>query len=445
MHKKLYHRYFLLTVLICVLIAGCKKDGNPVKNDGPKAKLTLTYGNGQSGIYGQDLHDSLVIKIVPPAGLKASQYTIKFNMVQGNGLIESANSNNFLINPPDINGLVQIKWRLGCNNPNQKVTLYLYADSTFNYNTGLPTGLPDDSLTISASGTKPSGWGRACGCGAPTYNSKITSFDKKTLYMANNGLYSSTDGGINWYKVTGMPYWATIMDVQFNSQGWMYVLTANNGIYYTKDKVTWQAINNGLLDTRTPTSFLVTDDALFVSFYFDGPYITTNNGGFWQLVLVGFGSQRFYLITHKSGGYIYLFNDWGNLIVSKDVGKTWQEIPLPSQYVNYQAYDLEIGPDGNLYIGSDQATIAIVSPTTGQGSYRSFYQYNASDQPANNIQFFNNNIYFLLNDNPQPGIYNINNNWGKVDLGFTQAINSYYIRQEGTFLLFSTDGFYYNN
>jgi len=264
--------------------------------------------------------------------------------------------------------------------------------------------------------------------------------------MANNGLYSSTDGGINWYKVPGVPNWQTVMDVQFNSKGWMYILTANNGVYYTQNQKNWTAIDNGLLDMRSPTMFLVTDNLLMVSFYFDGPYLTTNGGGFWQKLLVGYGSQRFYLAKQHPNGDLYLFNDWTNLLMSRDTGKTWQLIPTSGQTVNYAAYDLEIAPDGTIYVGSDGATIANFSPETNQWAYQSFYQYNASTQAVNNIQFYNNKVYFLVNTSPNSGIYNgTANNYTKINTGFNGTISYYFIKPDGTFLLGSNDGFYYHN
>ena len=428
--------YFLILLLTWLQLA-CKKENHAPAGAGPKGHLTLITGNNQSGTYGQDLADSLVVKIVAPSGSSSSKYSIQVNMAQGNGLIEGIVPNEFLSATLN-NGVITLKWRLGCDNPAQKVRVYLYADSLI-YNNNAASGVPDDSLTINASGSKPSGWGRSCGCGTPAYNAKIS------LYLASNGLYSSVDGGTNWYAVKGVPYWSSVTDVQFNDKGWMYVLTANNGIYFSQDIKTWQAINNGILDMRTPTAFTVAGNLMFVSFYFDGPYMTSNNGAFWQKFLVGYGSQRCYLIRRHPNGNIYMFNDWNDLLVSKDTAKTWQLIPLNGQLLNYSAYDLEIGPDGNLYLGSDAATLAIISPLTGQGTFRSFYQYNASTQPTNNINFYNGDVYFLLNANPQPGIYSVNNNWSILNLGFTKTITSYYIRQDGSFLLYSYDGLYYRN
>jgi photosystem II stability/assembly factor-like uncharacterized protein len=437
---------YLLILLTLGILASCKKSSTPRPSSTVKGKLLLVSGNAQAGTYGQDLQDSIIVKITPPAGKAVSKYTIRFAMTQGNGLIENVNmdyTNPYLVNP---DGSAKFKWRLGCDNPSQKITVYLYADSLINYNTSTANAAADDSLIISASGNKPNGWGRSCGCGIPNYNMKIATFDKKTLYMANNGLYSSTDGGVNWYKVKSAPNWSSIQDVQFNSKGWMYILTGNNGVYYTQDEQNWTAINIGILDLRTPTMFLVTDDLLMESSYFDGPYLSTNNGGFWQKLLVGYGSQRYYLAKQHPNGDLYLFNDWTNLLRSRDTGKTWQEIPTTGHTVNYAAYDLEIAPDGTVYIGSDAATISHFYLQTNQWTYQSYYQYNASTQAVNNIQFYNNNVYFLVNTSPNAGIYDgANDTYTKINTGFNNTISYYYIKPDGSFILGNYDGFYYRN
>ncbi|OCX52275.1 hypothetical protein BEL04_12420 [Mucilaginibacter sp. PPCGB 2223] len=423
---------------------GCKKDNNPGNSSASKGTLALKSGNSQSGVYGRDLTDSIIVKVTPAAGLALNKYVIKFNMAQGNGQIENILSQfyNGTIGP---DGLVRIKWRLGCDNPSQKLVIYLYNSSLINLNTGVATAGPDDSVTVSATGTKPTGWARACGCGTPTYNAKIATFDKKTLYMANNGLYSSADGGINWYKVTNAPNWSSITDVQFNSKGWMYILT-NTGVYYTQDQQNWIAINNGILYPGSPTMFMVTDNVLMVSFYSDGPYLSTNNGGFWQKLLVGYGSQRYYLAKQAPNGSIYLFNDWTNFLTSANNGQTWQLISTTGQTVNYAAYDLQIAPDSSIYIGSDNATIANFSPARNQWTYKSYYQYNASTQAVNNIQFYNNKVYFLVNTSPNAGVYNGTvNNYTKINTGFTATISYYFVKPDGTFILGSGDGFYYHN
>ncbi len=67
----------------------------------------------------------------------------------------------------------------------------------------------------------------------------------------------------------------------------------------------------------------------------------------------------------------------------------------------------------------DSVTISAITPDTYTGDVHSYCQWNASAQEVNNIQFYNNDVYYLVNFTPTPGIYRKNNNWGgPIDLGF---------------------------
>jgi hypothetical protein len=140
-----------------------------------------------------------------------------------------------------------------------------------------------------------------------------------------------------------------------------------------------------------------------------------------------------------------LFNDFNNLLVSSDNGDSWNSVGLAYQYAPNINYDLEIDKDGTLYIGADNATISAVTPGTYTGQVHSYYQWNGSSQAVNNIQFYNGDVYYLVNSTPTPGIYRKNNNWGgPIDLGFNQTIRYYYIKNDGNFLLVA-DALYYKN
>src|ERR1700740_421750 len=124
------------TILILALfgtLAACKKGNGPNPQSKNKARLTLLGGNSQSGAYGQDLADTIVLKVVPPAGMALNKYTVIYTMTQGNGLVEAYTpqyTNYNLINP---DGTVKIKWRLGCNTPSQKLTISVYPDRLISF------------------------------------------------------------------------------------------------------------------------------------------------------------------------------------------------------------------------------------------------------------------------------------------------------------------------
>ncbi|MBU2555745.1 MAG: hypothetical protein KKF98_14925 [Bacteroidetes bacterium] len=433
-----------LFVLPFFFLLSCHKDEISPTQKAAFGKLEITHGDNQSGYFGEYLSDAIAIKA--SSNSVHRKYLIKWEMIQGNGSIEQGHydyGKDFFV---DSTGILEIKWRLGCDNNIQKVKMILYVDSARNeYNYLNYYSKPSDSLIISANGTKPIGWARSCGCdNLDSYSSKIVSYDNNTLYLVNQGLYSSKDDGLNWYEVEGVPELGNVVDAEFNSLGWLYILTRDNGICYTKDFISWQFINNGILDYRNPTTFFVDDTTLFVSFYFDGPYKTSNNGEFWRKLLVDTHGDRYYHINRHPNGDLYVFDKWDNFWHSTNNGENWVEIDLDYNFTNYKVEDFIIGIDGTLYIGSGDATISIVSSDTYTGTTHSFYEMNNSSQHVEDIQIVNDIVYFTVNGNPTPGIYS-SQNWQRLELGFEGGISNYYLKKDGAFLILSNDGWYYYN
>lgn len=431
-----------LLVLPIFLLLSCEKDEISPTQKAALGKLEVIHGDNQSGYFGEYLSESIVIKA--SSNNVHRKYLIKWEMIQGNGSIEQGYYDYGEEYYVDSTGLLEIKWKLGCDNNIQKVKLFLYVDSTEN-NYGLTYYTqPSDALILTSNGTNPIGWGRSCGCeNLDTYYSKIISFDNNTLYLISRGLYISTDDGLNWNKMEGVPDWDNIVDAQFNSFGWLYVLTRDNGICYSKDLQNWEFINNGILDHRYPEAFLVEDSTLFVSFLFDGLYKTSDNGGFWRKLLVG-GGGEYYGISRHPNGDLYVFDKWSDLFVSKNFGYAWEAVAIEYKYVNSPVYDLEIDNNGFIYIGANDATISKLSSDTYTGEIHNYYEMNHSSQHIEDIKILNNIVYFTVNGNPTPGIYS-SQNWQRLELGFNGRISNYYLKKDGTFLLISDDGLYYYN
>lgn len=433
--------FMYASLSLCLLAIGCKKEDTNSVNNGT-GRISLVKGGNQSGVFGELLKDTITLKIT--SSNNKDHFKISYSLLQGNGRVEQ---NGYTYTAPlilDSAGTINVTWRMGCDNNVQKLVFYVYTDSL---NNGNFYNSPSDSIVVTASAVKPNGWCRACGYfgNVDAYTSKIISHDNSTLYLINYGLYSSVDGGLNWYKVNGVPNENEIVDAAFNSQGWLYLLTKMHGIYFSKDMHNWTAINNGILDMRDPTAFYVDDSTLFVSFYFDGPYRTTDNGGLWKKLLVGGGSQRFYLFNRHPNGSIMLFDDWNDLKVSTDNGDTWSVVNIDYKYKQYKVYDFKIDAQGLLYIGADEASISVLDPGTYQGTVHSNYQWNASTQPVNNITLAGNDVYYLENASTVPGIYSKSNNWSLIDIGFTNPINYFYLKQNGAFVIGSQGWLYYNH
>jgi len=424
-------REFIIMLVLFIAIMGCeKKNTNP---EPEKLIIEIVHGNGQSGVYNSLLHDSLVVKVTDIKGNPVSKAPVSFVLKTGNGKI----SPDWVFT--DALGLGYVYLTIGCNSEYNELTAYLN-DSISNR---------IDSVTFSATALLPNGWGKSCGIEYTGPFETVFREHNGTIYLANyDMIYTTNDGGISWQEYENMPpisYHSDIFDIQFNSKGWMYIATEDDGIFYTEDYATWHQINNGILDHRDPMTFLVEDTCLFISFYFDGLYRSTDNGKFWRKLLVNGGySERYVFINRHPNGDLYLFDKWDDFWRSSDNGNNWNRVPLDYKYTNYEVEDFIIDKDGTLYIGAGDATISIVSSETYQGNMHSYYEWNASTQHVEDIKIIDDIIYYTVNGNPEPGIYS-SQNWDRIDLGFENPIYAYHLKTDGTFLIASSDGVYYYN
>jgi hypothetical protein len=443
--KKNINLILVVFQLTLFLISGCEKEKTDISKTITYGNLKIIKGDNQSGTFGEILKDSIKIKASSTSNHR--RYQIKYEMVQGNGVVYHNYSFASPVLSVDSTGILKLRWRLGCDNAVQSIRFLLYVDSAKS-KYGMYSYFKDPSatITITSNGEKPVGWGRACGCeNFNIHSTRIITYDNKTLYLVSRGLYSSTDGGVNWKKVEGIKNWQFILDAKFNSKGWMYVTTENDGICYSKDMKRWDYINNAVLDYRYPTSILVEDSVMYAGFLFGGLYKTSDNGNFWRRLLIpGLGSKYFEISRHLNGD-IYLFDDDDNLIVSNDFGKHWKRLSIDPKYTHYEIYDIEIDKNGKIYIGAGDATISILDPISYQGEFHNYYQLNHSSQNIDHIQVTDNDVYFLVNGTPLPGLYSKSFSWGLVNTGFAKPVRYYYPKPDNTFLLLSDDGLYYFN
>ena len=426
---------FAFALILLIAITGCEKENSdPEPNvDQAGLELEIVYGNGQFGVFNDRLQDSLVVRVLDRHGKLVAKAPVSFELEAGSGNI----SPDWVTT--DSLGLAYVTWTLGCDNNNNEVTAYLSNSTSDRI----------DSVTFTANASLPRGWGKSCGIAHTGQYETVFREHKGQIFLANyDMIYTTDDGGVNWYEIENMPPLSThsgIFDIQFNDKGWMYVATEDDGVFYTEDYETWHRINTGIFDHRDPTTFLVEDTNLFISFYFDGLYRSTDNGQSWHRLLIdGESHERYSFINRHPNGSLYLFDKWNSFWRSSDNGDNWDRIPLDYRYTNYEVEDFIIDESGTLYIGAGDATISILSSETYKGITHSFYEMNHSSQHVEDIKIDNGKIYFTVNGNPTPGIYG-SENWNKLDLGFMGGVNTYHLKEDGTFLIASYDGVYYYN
>src|SRR4051812_36041460 len=185
-------KYFKTVCFAVLFFISCKKESAEHVAAAGTGKIEITKGNNQSGLFGEVLNDTLVLKIT--SANPTDHFLVTFVQVHGNGQLEQVGS---VVNYPltrDTAGMIRVNWRMGCDAATQKLRFYVFTDSTGGFNSYHHT--PSDSVDVTATAVKPSGWCRACGYGkVDAFEAKIVTADNNTLYLINNGLFSSTDGG----------------------------------------------------------------------------------------------------------------------------------------------------------------------------------------------------------------------------------------------------------
>ena len=418
---------------------GCDKEPFESTYGIHNANLEVIIGNNQTGSLGDFLPDSLVLKAT--ANIKNRNFMARCEPISGNGYVAKGR----FYSPrtefkSDSSDHITIHWKLGGDLEVQAIKIKLYIDSTIINGIQIYNNAPFDSVTVYATGSVNNGWLRASGCeNLHPVTAKIVSFDTKTLYLNNRGLFSSTDGGLNWQPVEGVPDNIYITDMQFNSNGWMYLLTQNSGICYSKDLKNWTFINNGIIDYKSPSLLRVEDSIMFVNYSSDGLYYTRDNGEFWHLLLVNTNN----LERHPNGA-LYLYDIWDDLFVSNDNGVSWQKLVYENQQINSSISSFKIDSAGDLYIACGQTKLTKISTKTQAIESHSFYQDNIFSQYVDDITFSHGTVYFTVQGSPSPGIYS-SKQWEKLELDFNKEVFNYYPKADGTFLIFSSQGLYYRN
>ncbi|CAA9242676.1 MAG: GH74 [uncultured Cytophagales bacterium] len=436
-------------LFLLVAMAACHTNDDlpPARPSG--ASLELVKGDGQKGQFGALLADSLVMRILVRDTTLRNKLTVTYKMKTGNGYVEEYHSGF----PgtglrPDAKGIVRGRWSLGCNSTTQAVTFYLYPDSCTGY---VPDARckPLDSLTFEATAGKPTGWSRACGIGfVDPYGSAFTACAGKVYAVAGGKAYRSEDDGVNWTELSPPAGNDPVKLLKCNGQGHVYVVTENQGVFYSKNQGgSWTEINNGILDHRYPLDLVVEDNTLFVSFNFDGLYRSTNNGAFWRKLLVGgrYGEEYAH-VTRMPSGDLYLFDKWSKLFKSTNNGDNWLLQDLGHNYARSPAGDMAADQAGNLVIASSyDGYLAVLSPATLTGSVTSFYTPEThSTCMVYQITPARDKLYFLVSGNLKPGVYSgTPGNYAHAHPDFTGQVSSFFVRPDGSLLLGSHSGVYY--
>ncbi|MBM2816474.1 MAG: BNR/Asp-box repeat protein [Ignavibacteria bacterium] len=199
----------------------------------------------------------------------------------------------------------------------------------------------------------------------------VYSFDKIVLAgTPGNGIFVSTDNGLNWEPRNNGLGNFYINDIT-SYKGFLYAAT-NKGIYHSKDLAsTWELIDDSMKDSSI-RSVKFSDNNIYVYIYneyYNYLYYSTDNGRSWENIPLSYST---YSLPIFRGDTIYFGNDF-----SIDFGKSWH-------YSGFKMVDAIVS---YLYSGK-KAIYALISGYAGG----SCINYSTND--GKNWNVFNVNLEY---------------------------------------------------
>lgn len=421
---------FILPFFILVFACSKKDDPNPAKY----ATLSIESGGGKAGVVGETLRDSIMIHVsssVPH--IKLDHFYLQVENIGGQV-------------PVNQKGHASFKWTLGCDDTNQSIRVYLYYSDSCGYKKGIYRCQVVDSISATATASLATGWNRSCGVGGTDrFQTKLRSHGND-LYALNHGvLYKKVSQlGISWVPLKNVPS-LQVNDFNFNSSGRMYITSQWDGIFYSDDLQTWTSINFGISDPGAPSAIMVEDSVVYASFSSGSLFRLRKGQTDWKKLPI---SGR--LVTRHPNGDLYLCKDY-DVWISTNWGDTWRQYWVDASYINLTISDMKINSAGLICVGADNATLTVLSPQPNGSSVHTYFSSQSfSSQDVSNIMFNGSDIFYLVNNTNNPGIYS-SQGWTKVDSGFETQIFQHSIQgfcfdpSNGGLVIVSTDGFYFKN
>ena len=169
-------------------------------------------------------------------------------------------------------------------------------------------------------------------------------------------LFISTDDGAAWFVKWSNDIGITCLEVDLNSDD-IYAGTGYDGIYLSTDLGdTWMKISGAVPNNLVSALALDSDGVLFDATWGDGMFRSTNSGGSWEQINVGFVYPRLYNMTLNSKDHIFVGTDEG-VFRSEDSGNSW--ISVNNGIEDEAIYSLAINQNDFIFAGLPAYGVAV--------------------------------------------------------------------------------------
>ena len=376
-------RTFIFVILLFVTGFSCKKkDAAPVSPPVEKGKTELLSGDGQTGMPGRPLYDTIIIKITPQKPGDEQHYTYTFTTSPGGYVFATASL---------VNGIYYIKaiWTLGNDTTVQAAKFYLYADCMQTSCTTL------DSLTIQATTARP--W-------HAIFSDTGTSGEFWDLHFSdaqhgivvgngNTGLLITDDGGATWSYQNAIRN--DFYQLAFTGSDTGIAIVTNNYAYFTNDggrTFTQGKWTPPITGHRSSTDYCMLNKDTIFSVGLQG-YIekSVDGGGSWKQYTAFNFINQLYSISNIGVRTLFACGEAGKVIKTTDGGDTWRELPVQLNNYLKKIYFLNT----NVGFASGQYG-ALIRTTNGGSSWsviKTGLRFTISE-----IRFFSDNTGYIVSD-----------------------------------------------
>jgi photosystem II stability/assembly factor-like uncharacterized protein len=178
--------------------------------------------------------------------------------------------------------------------------------------------------------------------------------------MDADGVYKSTDGGLNWTAINNGLANLNIRVLVLHPQGptTIYAGTSTGGVFKSTDGGdSWSAANSGLanLNLRALAVNPQNPAIIFAATSTGGVFKSTNGGENWNEANSGLSNLngRSLAIDIQSPATMFVGTQGGGIFKSTDSGESWKAILSGLSYKNFQTIALDPRSPEILYAGTD--------------------------------------------------------------------------------------------
>lgn len=330
-------KFFYLVPVVAGFFFGCKKDKKGPIDPPAGLYLQVTKGNNQADTVGNQLKDSIVVKVAN-GGTAMAGYTVQFKRsgCQDQVVTEATTSST---------GQASFSWYLSGQTGAQTLSIILLDNNRNKV----------DSTSAAATGIAPaSGWHRG-GCLQNFPVNHVAALSSGRILASVNETnypYYSDDNALSWHPLTTFPNTHFISKIISTSAG-TFLATQNDGIFLSGDNgQSWTNISSGIWNVQDFSDMNYTANGDLIVTNASGLFISSDNGQNWSEDDYGLpmGAST-YPVELPNGSLLAIGSDNSAYMLPVHTS-TWQNIGAFGNYILSNVESFYVDDKGALFVST---------------------------------------------------------------------------------------------